>query len=65
MAVSRVLSAQFRGCRGGADERILNDESISALSSELKIKRSVLFAGVIGIATKGRSEPAGVNCNVV
>jgi transposase len=40
MAVYRVFSAEFRVA---VAERILNGESVSAISSELKIKRSVLY----------------------
>lgn len=40
MAGSRVFTPEFRV---SVAERILNGESISALSAELKIKRSVLY----------------------
>ena len=40
MAAARVFSVEFRVA---VAERILNGESVSALSNELKIKRSVLY----------------------
>ena len=40
MAAARVFSVEFRVA---AAERILNGESVSALSNALKIKRSVLY----------------------
>jgi transposase-like protein len=40
VAVARVFSVEFGV---GVAERILNAESVSALSTELKIKRSVLY----------------------
>ncbi len=40
MAGNRVFTPEFRV---SAAERILNGESVSALSAELKIKRSVLY----------------------
>ena len=43
MAVARVFSAEFRIAMA---ERILNGESVSALTTELKIKRSVFYQPV-------------------
>jgi transposase len=40
VAAARVFSVEFRVA---VAERILNGESVSALSNELKIKRSVLY----------------------
>ena len=40
MAAARVFSVEFRVA---VAERILNGESVSALSNELKIRRSVLY----------------------
>ena len=40
MAAARVFSVEFRVA---VAERILNGESVSVLSNELKIKRSVLY----------------------
>ncbi len=60
MAVARVFGLEFRVA---VRERMLNGESVSALSKELKIKRSVLYRwrdwyreqGVAGLSRrKGR-----------
>jgi transposase len=60
MAAARVFTVEFRVA---VAERILNGESVSALSNELKIKRSVLYRwrdwyreqGVAGLSRrKGR-----------
>jgi transposase len=63
MAAARVFSVEFRVA---VAERILNGESVSALSNELKIKRSVLYRwrdwyhehGVAGLSRRRGRPPA-------
>lgn len=52
MAAARVFSEEFRVRVAG---RILNGESVSALSDEFKIKRSVLYRWRDGLRERGPS----------
>ncbi len=69
MAAARVFSVEFRVA---VAERILNGESVSALNSELKIKRSVLYRwrdwyreqGVAGLSRR-KGRPPGTPANAV
>lgn len=52
MVAARVFSEEFRI---RVAERMLNGESVSALSNELKIKRSVLYRWRDGLRERGPS----------
>jgi transposase-like protein len=55
MAAARVFKVEFRIA---VAQRILNGESVSSLSSQYKIKRSILYRWRDGYREKGWFRPA-------